>query len=89
MNENAAVTQEGEVSVQMNKLDKDLSMLLDFVEQLAVKLAPVLRQSAPSGSVPEEKECSRCALGESIHELDGLALSIQRRVLSITERLEL
>ena len=91
MNENAASSRDqlGEIPDQLEKLDKHISALTDCVEQMSIILAPVLRQSIPSGSVPVEKERMNCELGESLHKLDERILSIERKIISITERLEL
>jgi hypothetical protein len=84
--------QDAPIVVQMNILDKQLSVLQDHIFQLESKLAPVLQEvpPAPQEQPPgiQKQPFGSSALFNGLQSLNGHVTRLQARIIEITERVE-
>lgn len=84
--------QDPPIVVQMNILDKQLSVLQDHIFQLESKLSPVLQEvpPAPQEQPPgiQKQPFGSSALFNGLQSLNGHVTRLQARIIEITERVE-
>jgi hypothetical protein len=84
--------QDPPIVVQMNILDKQLSVLQDHIFQLESKLAPILQEvpPAPQEQAPgiQKQPFGSSALFNGLQSLNGHVARLQARIIEITERVE-
>jgi len=84
--------QDPPIVVQMNILDKQLSVLQDYIFQLGEKLTPILQEVPPapqeSASGIQKQPFGSSALFNGLQSLNGHVARLQARVIEITERVE-
>jgi hypothetical protein len=80
------------IVVQMNILDKQLSVLQDYIFQLESKLAPVLQEVSPApqeeASGIQKQPLGSSALFNGLQSLSGHVFRLQTRIVEITGRVE-
>lgn len=84
--------QDPPIVVQMNILDKQLSVLQDHIFQLESKLASILQEvpPAPQEQAPgiQKQPFGSSALFNGLQSLNGHVARLQARIVDLTERVE-
>jgi hypothetical protein len=83
--------QDPPIVVQMNILDKQLSVLQDHIFQLESKLASILQEVPPAPQEQpgiQKQPFGSSALFNGLQSLNGHVARLQARIVELTERVE-